>query len=85
MDDTPRHILVEMAEEYAKELGFGRIEFKSDHEHPDVLSGHLRIVSEVNIKDIEVSKGIIRERIMSSLEQIKNLVENDLERLSDHD
>jgi hypothetical protein len=82
MGDTYRHILVEMANEHSKELGFGGIEFEFKWHPPDVLSGHLRIVSEVNIKDTEVSKEIIRKRIISALEQIKNLTRNDLVRLS---
>lgn len=75
--------LVEEANKYLKELGFERIEFKFNREHPDVLSGHLRAVSEVNIGDWEVSKEKIKERIISALEQIKHLVENDLISLSD--
>ncbi len=81
MDDTYRCILIEEANKIAKELGFETVDFCGDWEHSDIIRGHLRIAASVNLACREVSKSKVQERIISALEQLRTLVENDLVKL----
>lgn len=77
MNETEK--LDKIAEELFPDL---RLEFsKRANQKPDISIGYINIESVVCIKDSEISERILKGRVKNALLNLKDLIQNDLDKL----
>ena len=79
---TDKEKLNRMAKELFPDM---RLDFRLHLSHTNIFFGTIKIANLVHIKETEINKNVLKNRIKTALIELKNLIQNDLDKLEKSD